>query len=539
MTKYFIKFTAEDGTVIEKPLDEIYQEFSPDWIRQAFGVGFYGGGKGMRVADLGADKLIKLIAEKDPLWLLGTVMGKVWEGESEFIEYLTTRIYNMPGFKWPKSAESLWESERRMYSEHIKEPIYYTQSIAHDKRIWDKLDLDHTAMGRNFPGSYFGKGKYGGCVSFDVINEMESYRAENDKEAFYKDDDWDNYIQKCHEPRPKADPYGEAKDEFSREIVEFLTETPSHLSGEPEQIDQDDLLNNQEPEIPQKLKAINDEAQYIIKHIWGKYSFNDPTYESKYPGKKPAVKPYDKKINSKPFSVIDEQKKRVMSCYIPRHKRRGVDPNLINELETMFTESDESYMVTSGKNPIEWPIYHSRRNVGVTACVYNFWQGGIYLDGTFEDLTLDLNLERRNIVDITDVGLIDLVVINNPKDKTQNTELAEITGLQKDDLLVIKAWVLRPEWKKFTGEEWNQYHPGWWQVHMADHDIAKLLMWDIKRVRASMKRIKRAKDKIKSNLFLPSGHIDTVPERAKLSRPLLGFRECPRDCVLLWEIILY
>lgn len=72
----------------------------------------------------------------------------------------------------------------------------------------------------------------------------------------------------------------------------------------------------------------------------------------------------------------------------------------------------------------------------------------------------------------------------------------KMAGLKNDDVIVAKAWGLRPGEKYFDGAEWNQYRSGWFQVHMAAPDIAILLKWDEKRVNASMKRIKRA---VKSN----------------------------------------
>ena len=50
-------------------------------------------------------------------------------------------------------------------------------------------------------------------------------------------------------------------------------------------------------------------------------------------------------------------------------------------------------------------------------------------------------------------------------------------GLRSDDVKVAKAWGLRPREMYFEGAEWNQYRPGWFEVHMAKPDILIYLGW--------------------------------------------------------------
>jgi len=223
------------------------------------------------------------------------------------------------------------------------------------------------------------------------------------------------------------------------------------------------------------------------------------------------------------FKMKDEQEKFIMSSYIPRHQRKGVDSNLITEMEPVITDSgilEEPYIKHIAMN-VQWPEYHSKtdnREVIIRVVVtsngkeqettYTVKPWAYNLNGIFKDIFLDMNPEKKDITNIVDIDMIDF-------------ELAlQKAGLSSDDGLVMKAWGLRPYEKYYPGAEWNQYRPGVFCVHMTARDIADLLGWDEKRVNTSMKRIKRAtkNEKLRDGVRLICDETPPSPKQVIRSR---------------------
>jgi len=259
-------------------------------------------------------------------------------------------------------AELLWGIEKN-WSEADK-PFSYIKQAAYKNIGWHELDTDHKAEGKRYLGSIYNNYKAEwnkeprNIDSLDIMLEQESRRSENDKEAWL---DNEGIIENSevelqpvggHDPNfYEPDPYSENKG---------------------------------------KAEQWESEARYIQEKI---------------------LKGYTKK--NKPFKLKDEQDKLVITSYIPRHQRKGIDYNLAHTIEDSI------------------------------------------------DAKVDIEAAVKK------------------------------AGLSINDVKVAIAWGIRPQKRYYEGAEWNQYRPGWFNVHMTAPDIAAYLGWTEKQVNASMKKIKR------------------------------------------------